>query len=196
MPALDITLDGASIATVSTDAFNVMSVNVGGTLVDEEYPSLDVSGGSYPEDAASTYLSWVCHQVLQPGQRIKVTFLESAASSHAGKTIDELFPDEPPSAQTDFTPTDEMMCELRAKPKRREKFSFHLTSSNGKAFDAETQPDEHGFGFSVLWNSYQPERARVSLHSYTLESLENRGPMNSHVREQLGYGDSVELQFR
>jgi len=196
MPALDITLDGTRIATVSTDGFNVMSVNLGGTLVDEEFASLDVAGGSYPEGAPSTYLSWVCQQVLQPGQRIQVTFLESAASSHAGKTIDELFPDEPPSSQTDFTPTGEMMRELRARPRRREKFSFHLTSSNGKALNAETQPEEHGFGFSVLWNSYQPERARVSLHSYTLESLENRGPMNTHVREQLGYGDAVELQFR
>jgi hypothetical protein len=196
MPALDISLDGTRIATVSTDGFTVMAVNVGGTLIDEEFASVDVSGGSYPKGAPSTYLTWVSQQALQPGQRIKVTFLESGISSHAGKTIGELYPDAPPSSKIDFTPTDEMMRELRAKPKRREKFTLHLTSSKGKVFDVETRPEEHSFGFSILWISYQPEHARVSLHSYTLDSLENRGSMNNHVREQLEYGDSVELQFR
>jgi hypothetical protein len=88
-----------------------------------------------------------------------------------------------------------MFTELRAKPKLREKYSFRLVSSSGINFIGETNPDEHGFGFTVLWNSSHPERARVSLHSYSLESLEALGPMNNHVEEKIHYGGSVQFEL-
>src|SRR5262245_38315307 len=178
MPALDVSLDGITIATVNTDGFDVMSVNVGGTLIDDDPASLHVSGGSYPESGASLFLWWVPELVLRAGQNIGVSFLEYGATSHPGKTTEELFPNEPPKTQTDFTPTAELFKQLRAKPKVRKSFSFRLVSSSGTSFVGTTAPDEHGFGFTVLWNSFHPERARVSLHSYTLDSLEARGPMN------------------
>ena len=193
MPALDITVDGAKVATVSTDGLDVLGVNVGGTQVDEELASLDVSGGSYPEVGTSTYLTWVALTPLHAGQQIGVTFRESGQSSHSGKTIEELFPDEPTTGQTDFTPTAELFKELRAKPKLREKFSFRLVSSSGASFVGETSLAEHGFGFTVLWNSVHPERARVSLRAYTLDSLESRSPFNNLFAEKITYGGSVEF---
>lgn len=195
MPALDISLDGVKIATVNMDGLDVVSLNVGGTQVDEDLASLDVSGGSYPEDGQPTSLTWVGSVPLRAGQKINVVFLESAASSHSGKTIEELFPDEPPCTQTDFTLTAEMFRELRAKPKHRETFSFRLSLSSGTSFVGTTAATEHGFGFSVLWNSFHPERARVSLHSYTLDSLEAHGPMNNLVEEKIQYGSSVDFQL-
>lgn len=195
MAALDISIDGIKVATVNTDGFNVVSVNIGGTLIDDELASMNLSGGSYPEDGHPTYLTWVCDRPLHTGEHITVSFLKNGASSHSGKTIEELFPDEPPSTQTDFTPTTEMFEKLRAKPKQREKFSFRLVSSSGASFVGATMPDEHGFGFTVLWNSFDPEEARVSLHSYTLDSLETRGPMNNHVEERIHYGASVEFEL-
>ena len=113
----------------------------------------------------------------------------------AGKTIEELFTDEMPTTETDFKPTAEMYNELRTKPKLRDKFSFRLTSSAGASFVGDTAPDEHGFGFSVLWNSHHSERARVSLHSYTLEGLESHGPMNNHFEERINYGGSVRFEL-
>lgn len=77
----------------------------------------------------------------------------------------------------------------------RDKFSFRLAFSSGTVVAAETAPDEHGFGFTVLWNSFHPERVRVSLHSYTLDSLETQGPMNYHIEEQMKYGDSVSFEL-
>jgi hypothetical protein len=193
MPVLDITVDEIKVATVSTDGLDVLAVNVGGTQVDDDLASLDVSGGSYPEGGPPTSLTWVACTPLRAGQQIAVTFRESGQSSQLGRTIEELFPDEPPTEQTDFTPTAEMFKELRAKPKLREKFIFRLVSSSGASFIGETVPAEHGFGFSVLWNSFHPERARVSLHAYTLDSLETRGPFNNLFEEKIAYGGSVEL---
>lgn len=195
MPALTVSIDGITLATVSTDGYDVMSVRVGGTRIDENLATLDLSGGSYPESGESTYLTWISDVPLQAGQVVTVTFLDAALTSHAGKTIEELFPDEPPSKQTDFRPTADMFAELRAMPTLRDRFSFSLVSSSGTNFAGETTTDEHGFGFTVLWNSLNPDRARASLHSYTLSNLEARGPMNNHSEEKLHYGDWVQFEL-
>ena len=190
MPALSVSIDGKMIATVCTDGYNVLSVSASGTRIDDELAHLDVAGGTYPEDGDSTYLMWASALPLQLGQVVTVAFLESALSSHAGKTIEELFPEEL-SSETKVKPIATVIDEIRAKTKLRDNFSFRLKSSLGTMFVGETTPDEHGFGFTVLWNSFHPERARVSLHSYTLESLEARGPMTNHVEERISHGASV-----
>lgn len=195
MPALSVSIDGVMLATVSTEGFDVMSVRASGTRIDDGLATLDLSGGCYPEGSESTYLTWINDLLLQAGQVVRVTFLEAASSSHAGKTIEELFPDEPFPTQTDFKPTAEIFTELRAMPMLREKFSFRLALSSGTDFVGESAPDEHGCGFTVLWNSSNPERARASLHSYTLENLEARGAMNNHVEEKIYYGDWVQFEL-
>ena len=173
----------------------MLNVRVGGTCIDDHLADLNISGGSYPEDGNHTHLIWVNDLQLQLGQVVTVSFLEHASSSHAGKTIDELFPDEKTTAVTDSKPTAEIFNELRDKPKLRDKFSFRAASSYGNAFAGTTPPDEHGFGFSVLWNSHHPERTRVSLHSYTLDGLESHAPMNNHFEERLNYGGSVRFEL-
>lgn len=195
MPALSVSIDGVTLATVSTDGFDVMSVRASGTRIDDSLATLDLSGGSYPEIGESTYLTWINDVPLEIGQVVTVTFLEAASSSHPGKTIEELFPDEPPSTQTDFKPKAEMFAELRAMPVLRDRFFFQLDSSPGTTFTGETAPDAHGFSFTVLWNSSNPERARVSLHSYTLSDLEARGPTNNHAEEKLHYGGWVRFEL-
>lgn len=195
MPALSVSVDGQHVATVSTEGLDSLSVGSRGTLVDEETATLEVAGGSYSESGDSTYLTWVSELHLRAGQVVSVSLLESAPSTLVGRTIEEMFPDELPSGQTDFKPTAEMYRELRARPKFREKYAFRLESSLGTKFAGETSPGEHGFGFSVHWNSFHPERARVSLHSYSLEDLETRGPMNKHVEERIHCGDSVRFEL-
>jgi hypothetical protein len=86
-----------------------------GTGIDEDLADLEVSGGSYPDGRESTYLTWVSALSLQPGQVITVLLLENAPTSHLGKTIAELFPDEEPSATTDFKPTPEIIAEIRSR---------------------------------------------------------------------------------
>lgn len=193
MPALEISVDGVAVVTVSTHGLNVLGINVGGTQIDEELASLNVSGGSYPEGGQPVSLTWVASTPLRACQHVSVAFHERGSSTQPGRTIEELFPDEPPVEQTDFTPAAEVFKELRAKPKLREKFHLQLVSSSGPSFVGETSAIEHGFGFSVLWSSFHPEAVRVSLHAYTLDSLESRGPFNKLFEEKLACGASVEL---
>jgi len=195
MPAFSVAIDGNTIATVCTDGFNVMNVRASGTLVEEEVANLDLSGGSYPENGESTSLTWVNHVPLSAGQIITISFLESAQSSHAGKTIEELFPNEARTEISDFKPTAEIFEEIRAKSKLRNKYIFHLKTSKGSNFDGGTKPGDFGFALSVLWNWLSPERASMSLHSYTLESIEMAGPVDYLFDERLYFGDSVSFSL-
>ena len=195
MPALTVLLDGALVATVSTDGYDVLTVDVGGTLVDSELATLNFSGGSYPKDGKSTYLVWAPNLPIAHGQVVTVAFLENAPTSQAGKTIDELFPDEEPVTQTDFTLTADMLADIRAREKIRDTFNFRLeVPPRSPAFDA-TSYEDHGLAFSVIWDSSRPEQARMSLHSYTLDGLEARAPGNYFAKEVLHYGDSVQFEL-
>jgi hypothetical protein len=117
---------------------------------------------------------------------VEVRLSDSGDTSHAGKTIAELFPeeaeDEPP---TDFTPSPEMFAELRAKAALRDGYAFRLSAKSGLTFEGRTVPTDHGFGFNVVWNCHRPNRANLSLHAYTLDDLEQRKPMNDFAREYI-----------
>lgn len=194
MPALSVFVDNDPLVTVNCDGFDVMSVRVSGTRVEDEFASLGVSGGAYPDEGKSTSLTWVSEIPLKPGQSVRVLFLETGASSQPGKTIEELFPDEEPGEDFDFTPTEQMFEELKAKAKLRSGWSFEYHSPEEKRTAAKTEPLEYGFGFTVLWNSHRPSRASVSLNSYTIESMQQRKPGNDHAREHLLFGQSVSIR--
>ncbi|MBO3033518.1 hypothetical protein J6350_11305 [Burkholderia pseudomallei] len=195
MPALEIMLDGVTIVTVSTGELNMLTARVSGALIDEAIASLNVSGGYYSQSGPSTYLTWIADTPLQAVQQIRILFHRHGQSSCPGKTIDELYPDEPSVAQTDFTPTAEMFQQLRAMPKVREKFVLDLKSSSGASFHGETAAGEDSFALSILWDSTHPERARVSLHSNSLDNLEVKGPLNYLFKENMTYGGFVELRI-
>jgi hypothetical protein len=195
MPALSVSIDGNTIATVNTDEFNVLNVQVGGTLVDEHIAMLNFAGGFHPETGESTYLTWIDQMPLQIGQVVVVTFAENAQTSQKGKTIEELYPNDNIAETIDFKPLPEAIKEIKAMQKQREKVIFRVVLSNGDVFVGNTTPKEHGFGFSVLWNAWQPERASVSLHSYTLENLESRTSLNDLAKEKIPLGSKVQFEL-
>ncbi|MDR8027955.1 hypothetical protein KPA93_32540 [Burkholderia cenocepacia] len=49
MPALEITLDGVTVAAVSTNELTMLAVTVSGMLIHEAVASLNVSGGQYSQ---------------------------------------------------------------------------------------------------------------------------------------------------
>jgi hypothetical protein len=195
MPAIAVSVDGIPVATVCTEGYDVLTVRVGGTRINDEFAELDVSGGSHPDQGESTYLTWVNSVALKPGQTIRVALLESGATSHAGKTIKELFPEEEIPSAPDFMPTPEVFDNIRAMPRLRDGYSFRFGITGGMSFTGHTAPEEHGFGFTVLWNSRRPERASVSLHSYTLEGLEQQSPMRDYVQEHIHFGQEVSFEL-
>jgi len=67
MPALEVSVDGVSVVTVNTDGLHVVGINVGGTQIDEELASLNVSGDSCPEGGQPASLTWVASIPLCAG---------------------------------------------------------------------------------------------------------------------------------
>jgi hypothetical protein len=197
VPALSISLDEVVLATVSCVGLDVVAASVSGTRIDEEFATLGFTGGSYPGNGESAHFIWVNEVALLPGQRVGVSFLREASTSHQGLTIDELFPDgESTDGRERFEPTPEMFDDLRGREKLREGYLLHYASTPGTAYAGRTSEDKHGFGLTVLWNSFRPERVSVSLHSYALHSVEKCSPGQYHVQEHLQVGHSVSLEIK
>lgn len=195
MPSISVALNGLQLAQVCTDGLNVLSVRVHGTRVDEGFADLEMSGGRYPEQGESTHLIWIDSVTLKPGDTVEVTLSEGGVTAHAGKTINELFPSEQGSEENiERTPTVDMFRELRAKQQVRGGYVFSVTTSEGLSYAGRTVESEHGFGFSLVWHSWRSERANLSLHSYTIDSMEHKLPMRDHVREYVQPPHSVVLR--
>jgi hypothetical protein len=193
MPGLAVSVNGKEVATVSTEGYNLLSVRVSGDLVSEEFASLDVSGGLYGEGENDQHLIWVNLIPLCPGDEVAVTFLERATTSHVGKTIDELFPeDERPMGP--WEPLEKMFEDLAKEPRVRERFSFVVAPPNGTPIRAETMPEDYSFGFSVSWAWKYPERVRVSLSSASLENIAKRISGTDHAEFKLQMGQGVKLR--
>ena len=193
MASISVSLDGHLLVRVRTDNYDVVSVSASGTRVEDEFSELYISASSHPEHGESTHLIWLNSLVILPGQLVQVGFSKDGETTEAGKTIDELFPDELSSEPIDFKPTSEMFTELRARPSKRAGYRIAVELPSGTRMFTQTTPEEHGYGFSVLWNWLHPERASVSLHSYTIDSMEHKTPMQYHAEEHLHLEPSVNV---
>ncbi|MBJ7308642.1 hypothetical protein ACFOLJ_17060 [Rugamonas sp. CCM 8940] len=188
MPTFYITVNDQAVATVSTEECDILTIRIDASFDREELATLDVSGGKYPVDVESTYWTWVPERPLLAGQRVAVEMREHGASSHAGKTIAELYPDDPPCTITDFTLTDAMCDEIARRPRFRDKLAFQFASSSGTRLAGKTGADEDSLALSVLWNWTDPATASVSLHSYSLADIRARNGGGERAREQMKIG--------
>ena len=189
MPALSVKLNGEFLVRVATDGHDVFDVGVSGDLLGPEHATLRVSGGSFPQGQPSQYLIWENERTLAPGDTIEVAFLAEGSTSHPGKTIDELYPDEEASPSEPFAPTEEVVRELKQRPKAFDSLAFEFIGPDGGSVLGETSPEEHGFAFTILWNSQRPERARASTHTYSLDSLITKEKGKYHGEAKLCFGD-------
>jgi hypothetical protein len=195
MPALSVSVDGEELATVATDGLSMIAIHLSGSRWDEDVATLDMSGGDYRGESESPHRIWI-ERPLHDGQVVKVSCVANAPTNPPGKTIAELYPDEPACTQTDFTPTAAMLEEISRRPLLRGGYTFRLSSSTGMEYTGHTRDDEYGFSFSVMWNAqYRPECARFSVRSITVEQLRKRSPARDHVRGDLGLGQSLRFQF-
>ncbi|MDI9238559.1 hypothetical protein QLQ15_06480 [Lysobacter sp. LF1] len=193
MPTIRVNLNERCIAEVDVDGLDVLSVHIGGARVDEGFADLQMHGGAYPSGAESTFLIWINSVELRDSDRVEVIFNRSGRTSHAGKTVAELFPDEPDEPDV-LKSVPQLFAQVRAKPYVREGYRFGLELPGTEPYEGATADVDHGFGFSVTWDSHKPERATVSLYTYTLDDLERQGPTRNHVRACLSPGDVATLQ--
>lgn len=196
MPALSVSVDGALLATVNADDCEMLHIVVSTTALNDEIAALTVLGGVFPEDGQYSVLLWVNKQSVQPGQTVEVSLLATGITSHRGKTVKELFPDEPPPGQSDFQLTTEFFADIRSRyPTLRKKHAFRVVAANGVVSEHETAPDDIGSSFALRWNSVCPEDASVTLHSYTADDLESDRPVNCYFEQEIHIGDLVRFQL-
>lgn len=195
MPALSVSVDGKELATVANSDVTMLNASLSGQRWDHEPAILRMDGGNYDAQDSQPYRIWINEVPIAPGQLVTVSCVAERPTSHAGKTIAQLFPEEPPCEQTDFTPTTAMLEELRSRPMLRDGYVFKLTTSHGVEYSGHTQPGEYGFTLRVMWTSlHRPECARFSVSTNTVEQMQSRTPGREHVKGELFLGQSLRFQ--
>ncbi len=176
----------------------MLSLHVSGSRIDEEFATLNLSGGNYPEEGEDTHRTWIDLMQLRAGQTITVSLLDQGTTTHQGKTNEELSDGESqePFDYEQMPPVTEMVAELKKRPLLRAEYTFDFIASDGSQLTGQTLPEEESLSMSVLWTALRRhDSARVSLHSWTLNGLAARAPFNDHACCELGIGESVQLQL-
>lgn len=192
MPAFQILVDDALIATVSTEGQDLLSVSVSGSRIDEAFACLDCLGGTHSGEGEASPRYWSGRMAIRPGQRIEMRFLGAGETDLRAAMVLEPLPAAPADAAFDAAAA---FDELRAMPLKRDGFRLEFQSSSGAAFAGRTRAEDHAFSCRLAWSSHRPDRARVSLHTFTLDELEHREPLRDKVREQLQPGASLTLRI-
>ncbi len=182
--------------TSSPSPQTALDVRVSATKVEPDLATVEVHGGRYREPGKSRFMIWLERRALQPGQRVSVEFSKEGQSSWPGKTVEELYPDEQAEtegADSPFSSRAEMLDQLTLLSHGHSQLSCKVALPT-KSVEAKTESTEHGYAFGVSWHSHRPERARVSLHTYSIESMRLNQTGTYHVQESLGFGESASIE--
>jgi hypothetical protein len=193
MPFIRVTVDGEILTSVATDGREVIAVDVGGTRVDEAYAEVSVSAGVYSTEVGKEHRIWIDQRPLRCGQLVEVALLESDTPIGGGRTIEDIYPQSEAASPRQPTDLTALFAELRSRTTVRDGYILEFTTSHGQTGRFVTETNEHGFGFSVLWNNLHPSRASVSLHAYTIDDVEKREPGRSAFREYIELGTHAGL---
>ena len=194
MLSICIEHNGNRIATVNSDGFDVLAVNLSGSRDREEFATLDFSGCRNDADDRAS-LIWISELMLHAGDVVTVSLLPPASVSDQGKTLAELFPDEDWHGEFVMPDIEEAMREVEARPRFHDAFCFSLDSSSGKHYAGTTRPPESQFGLTVLWNFVEPEQAHMSLSSNSLDNVRRREAGRKHVYERMMVGSTVSFRL-
>jgi len=194
MHSMAIELNGERIATIGLAGMDVIDVSVHGALDHEQKAVLDAMGGNYGEGGCG-HLIWVEERSVLPGDIVKVSLLEHADRTDRGKTIAEFYPDEAPSTQTDFSISDAMAAELRARPRLHEGFIVQAETSSGQRATAASDARHTDFTFGLLWNRFNPDRARLRMSTYCLDDVLARTGGTEHLQTTLSFGEHASFSL-
>jgi len=190
MPCLSIELDGTRVTMISLADMDVVDVSVHGALDRNPKAGLHAMGVN-PSAGGSGSLIWLPEQALLAGQVVRVTLLEACEEPDRGRTMEEIFPDDEPCMQTDFTISEAMAAEIRARPQLHQAFAVQASTSQGQQAVAVSDPRNTSFTFGVVWDFTRPDQARVRLTSHCLDDVLARRAGPSHLQALLSLGDSA-----
>jgi hypothetical protein len=122
--------------------------------------------------------------------------LPQCAISAKGRTIQELYPDDEPVSQTDFTISEEMAAEIRSRPRLHEAFSVEAATTNGQHAAVMSDEQNTSFTFGVVWDFTRPNQARVRLTTHCLDDVLARRAGTKHLEAVLSLGGSASFSLR
>jgi len=190
MPHIAVNVNNVRIATINLASMRVMDVSVHGALDRASKAVVDAMGGNYDEGGCG-HLTWLMDHPLQPEDIVRVHLNHDDAMGDAGKTFEDLFPDEPPSTQTDFSITDTMAAAIRARPRLHAAFEVQASTSDGQQATATSDERNTDFRFSVLWDHFRPDQARIHLATYCLDHVLARMAGTTHLQTTIRAGESA-----
>lgn len=195
MPFLSVSVDGTAVAVVDTKDRDMVTVRAGGSRDDDDFADLSVTGGVYDRDGTTEHRIWVDRMQLAAGQTVTVALLAEAGAFGEGKTIEELYPDLGESRFPSAIDRAELAAEIRQLPLVRDGFTLRLVWSDGTVSTYATVPDEHGFGFNILWNYRHPDRVAMSLSAYTIDSVAEEAPGRTLADRKLSLNEEIRLEL-
>ena len=115
----------------------------------------------------------------------------------AGKTIDELYPDDDEAEEDDDAPElsrEAVISAVRAKPQLWASASFRCETSHGTVATGSTRAEDHGFAFSIVKPPLPTKQLKISLDTYTLDDVEQQAPGHYLLQESLAPGGWVQFE--
>jgi len=188
MPHIAVDVNNIRITTIDLTSMRVIDASVRGALDLPLKAAVDAMGSNDDEDGCG-HLTWLIDHPLQPGDIVRVHLNQHAAEGDVGKTLEDLFPDETPSTQTDFSISDTMAAEIRARPRLHAAFEVQASTSAGQQATATSDERNTDFRFSVLWDHFQPDQARVHLATYCLDHVLARMAGTTHLQTTIRAGE-------
>ena len=125
-------------------------------------------------------------------------FDTTGVTAPAGKTIDELYPDDDEAEEDDDAPElsrEAVISAVRAKPQLWASASFRCETSHGTVATGSTRAEDHGFAFSIVKPPLPTKQLKISLDTYTLDDVEQQAPGHYLLQESLAPGGWVRFEM-
>lgn len=194
MPSILIEVNGSRVTTIDLAGMQVVDVAIHGGLDGENKATLSAMGGNYA-DGACGHLIWIDQHALLPGHVVCFKLQEDCANADRGQTLEELYPNEEATTNTDFTISDAMDAELRARPRLHDEFIAQVETSSGERITAVSDNLNTNFRFGLLWDWLHPDRARMRLATYCFDDVIAGRGGQEHVETLLAHGEQVSFSL-
>lgn len=193
MSGIRVEVNGTRIATVDLAPLEVLDLAIHGAL-DLDPKARVHSGSTHCIDGVRGSLLWIAERNLFPGDVLSVQLTASCGIADRGRTIDEVYPEvegEKPFSKDDLAIDEDKIAQWRARPRLHDAFLVQVETSSGERATAASDDLHTDFSFTLLWDSFRPNQARIWLATYCLDDVLQRTGGTTHLKTMLSVGGSA-----